>query len=77
MDILTDNRISLKAKGVYTIAKSLPNSECFSVELLLNTSTDGRSSILSAIKELKEFGYCNTEQLRHEGKIVKIKYTFK
>lgn len=55
--IFKDSRLSFKAKGLFVTMWSCPPTWNFTIEGLCSLSTDGRSSIRSAIIELEQFGY--------------------
>jgi len=52
-----DTEISLKAKGLMVYLLSLPDDWIVYVDHLAKTLKEGKSAILSALKELKGFGY--------------------
>lgn len=54
---LWDERISMKAIGLWARCMSRPNDWRFCVKDLIKRSKEGRRSIDSALKELIEFGY--------------------
>ena len=54
---LMDHRLSLKAKGLLSVVLSLPDDWEYSVKGLASISREKETSINSALKELKEFGY--------------------
>lgn len=58
---LTDPALSLKAKGLYamiTAIQELPGRRApISQEALYRTSTDGRDSVTSGLRELEAAGY--------------------
>ena len=69
---LHDSNLSCKAKGLLGYMLSLPDNWVFHRDELLKHSSDGRKSLLSAIKELKEAGYLKvTPERNNSGRIVR------
>lgn len=62
-----DSRISLKAKGLLLQLVGRPDDWLFYVSEICNHNTDGRDSVLTAIKELENYGYLKRIQLRDEN----------
>lgn len=56
-EILQDNRISWKAKGILSFLMSRPNEWEFYMDEIKANSTDGKRALQSGIKELEEIGY--------------------
>jgi len=54
---LRDGNLSLKAKGLLSLMLSLPDSWDYSVAGLVKITREGKTVILSTLKELKEAGY--------------------
>ncbi len=54
---LRDGRLSLKAKGLFTIMLSLPDDWAFSISGFATFSKDGRDSVMNVLVELEQFGY--------------------
>jgi len=74
---LRDERLSLKAKGFLAMIMSLKDDWNFTIEGFVKITKEGESAIYTAIKELKDFGYCREEKIRDEKKrIVGNEYTF-
>lgn len=74
---LRDERLSLKAKGFLAMIMSLKDDWDFTIEGFVNITKEGEAAIYTAIKELKDFGYCKEEKIRDEKKrIVGNEYTF-
>ena len=73
-EILKNNKLSLKAKGLLVILLSLPDDWGFSVSGLSSLSKDGRDSTRSTLKELENNGYLKMEQTKNDdgmfGKVV-------
>lgn len=57
---LKNENLSLKAKGLFTIILSLPDTWNFSNSGLCSLCKEGKTSADSAIKELKDNGYLKT-----------------
>lgn len=66
---LSDERLSWKAKGLWTYLMSKPPDWKVYVAELAKRSTDGEHAIRSAMKELINFGYAERKALRENGKI--------
>ena len=65
-----DKNLSLKAKGLLSMMLSLPDGWGYSVEGLVKLSSDGRESIMAALKELEKFKYLKRSQSRdRSGKL--------
>ncbi len=59
---LMDTNLSLKARGLLSTMLSLPENWDYSIRGLETICKDGRDSIASALKELKEAGYLQLNQ---------------
>ncbi len=66
--LLSDERLSWKAKGIYYYIKNNLTKEPVSYNMLKEASADGISSIMSGIKELKQYGYLKIERIVSDGK---------
>ena len=65
-----DKNLSLKAKGLLSMMLSLPDGWGYSVEGLAKLSSDGRASVMAALKELEKFHYLKRSQARdNSGKL--------
>ena len=65
-----DKNLSPKAKGLLSMMLSLPNGWGYSVEGLAKLSSDGRASVMAALKELEKFHYLKRSQARdNSGKL--------
>lgn len=62
--LLNNEKISLKAKGLFVYIQSKPEGWSFSAEKIALSQRDGLDSVKSAIKELEEHGYL-IRQKRH------------
>lgn len=63
---LNENKMSLKAKGLFAYLLSLPDDWKIYVSDLTKRHKDGKESILSSIKELIKFGYMTRNKVRNE-----------
>lgn len=70
--ILTDSRLSFKAKGIYLIIYQ--GKINITLENLKQISSDGITAIANGIKELEQLGYIKKEIVRENGKFKKILY---
>lgn len=61
-----EKKMSLKAKGLLSLMLSLPDDWDYSVNGLATLSKDGRDSVMSALKELEEFGYLTRTRITNE-----------
>lgn len=73
-EFIFNKNLSLKAKGLLCHLLALPNDWKLYVEEVEKWSTDGKSAIYSAFKELTSNGYMKREQIRDKGKIVSWDY---
>lgn len=64
-NLINDNRISLKAKGLYTYLYSKPNNWQFYQKNILKELKESRKAFDNAIKELENFGWL--ERIRKKG----------
>jgi len=55
--IIRDDRLSWKAKGIYMHLVSKPPVWSFYVEEIIKSSKDGKTAVQSGIKELEVYGY--------------------
>lgn len=62
--VLRDQRLSYKARGLLTYILSMPDNYRFTVELLTRTSPDGRQSVISGMRELRENGYLTIKKIQ-------------
>ncbi len=61
---LRDKDLSLKAKGLLAMCLSLPEDWVYSVNGLAAISKEGKSGILTALRELEDAGYVTRNQTR-------------
>ena len=74
---LRDKNLSLKAKGFLTVIMALPDDWDFSIKGICSVLKEGRTSVYSAVQELKENRYCKTTPSRDEkGLIIGLDYVF-
>lgn len=59
-----DNRLSWKARGIFTYLWSMPDDWNFYETEVAKHATDGRDSLRSGLTELKKFGYLKRERER-------------
>jgi hypothetical protein len=67
--MLTDNRLSFKAKGILAYLLGKPPHWKVRVTDLANQSTEGPASIRAGLMELRQHGYCELTCLRDGGKV--------
>lgn len=73
--ILTDNEISLKAKGLYAYLFSKPDDWEFHISAMEKELKEKRDAILSTVNELIEHNYITRKQ-KNDGKFGGILYEF-
>lgn len=61
-----DKNLSLKAKGLLGLIYSLPPSWDFSIKGLITICKEEEAAIRSAIRELRDLGYCEYARIRNE-----------
>jgi hypothetical protein len=67
--------MSFKAKGLMSVMLSLPEDWDYSVAGLATLASDGKDSVISALKELEKFGYLVRSQIVDEkGRFVQVAY---
>jgi hypothetical protein len=66
--ILRDKRLSLRAKGLYTLMLSKPDDWIFYEEVLVAESTEGRDAVRGAMHKLAHLGWMSKKQPRKDGK---------
>ncbi|MFK7948172.1 MAG: hypothetical protein AB8G11_11305 [Saprospiraceae bacterium] len=78
-DILLDQRLSFKARGILTLLLSRPkNWKIYIDEIVARSDVDGKHSIRTGFKELKDFGYLklvkiwNDDTGKFEGTIYRL-----
>lgn len=74
-EAIQNPNLSAKAKGLFVYLLSLPNDWIFYERELVNHFSDGKSSISSALRELKENGYVTIKKIRDEnGRFMKSEW---
>ncbi len=78
---LREEGMSLKAKGLLTLMLALPDKWEFSINGLCSICKESKGAIISALNELKRFGYLETRMATPDetenGKIRYEYYVFK
>ena len=69
-----DKSISLKSKGLLSLMLSLPDTWDYSVSGLAALSSDGETSVRTAVKELEEHHYLKRTPIRENGRIIDWEY---
>lgn len=67
-EVLNDERISLKAKGVFAYLFSKPSGWDFAAARIATDSVDGERSVNAALRELEENGYLDRRK-KGDGKV--------
>ena len=65
-EILRDNRLSFRARGILVSVLSRPDNWRTSADSLANESIEGRGAILTALKELEIIGYLERTKYQNE-----------
>ena len=74
---LRDRSLSLKAKGVLAMVMAMNDDWDFTINGFCKITKEGETAIYTAIKELKDRGYCKEGKIRDENKrIIGNEYTF-
>lgn len=73
-EFIFNKNLSLKSKGLLCHLLALPPDWVLYAEELTKWSTDGKTAIYSALKELMTNGYLKREQKRVKGKIMSWDY---
>lgn len=68
---LEDTRLSWQAKGVMCYLLSLPEEYRLNLSQLEEYASNGRDSLRSAVRELKQFGYVEQYQTKERGRFSK------
>lgn len=69
-----DKSLSLKAKGLLSLMLSLSDTWDYSVAGLASLSSDGETSVRTAVKELEEHNYLKRTPIRQNGRIIDWEY---
>ena len=72
-NVLTDHLLSYKAKGIYSYLISRPDNWEYNMRNVINTSTDGRESVQSGIKELESYQGGLLKRIRSHDEFGKFK----
>ena len=64
---LEDERLSFKGKGLLSFLLSKPNNWTAKIYHLKKVSQDGRSSVMTGLQELEDYGYLYRNQERDEN----------
>lgn len=76
-EVIRDNRLSLKARGLLLLILSRPDNWRTTAEQLAEENKEGRTAILSAFKELREVGYMRQVRERDsQGRVRTITSVF-
>ncbi len=67
--VLTDKRLSAKAKGLYAYLYSKPDGWNFAIDRISLEMADGRKSINEGLHELEEYGFL-TRKRQADGRVV-------
>lgn len=67
-DILSDESLSFKAKGLFIYLSSKPQDWHPNYKKIVKDSSDGEAAVLSGLKELEENGYL-IRRKKHNGGI--------
>ena len=73
-NFLGDDRISWKAKGLFSYLLSKPENWVVRENDLIKQSTDGRDSIRAGVEELIKYGYVVKVERREKGKFVGMEW---
>jgi hypothetical protein len=65
-DVVRDNRLSYKARGILLELLSRPDNWRVSADALAVEGPDGRDSIIAGLKELRDAGYIITTRVQNE-----------
>lgn len=65
-EIIRDNRLSYKARGILLEILSRPDNWRVSAKMLASNGPDGRDAIMSGLKELRDLGYIVTVRTQDE-----------
>lgn len=74
---LRDKNLSIKAKGFLAVVMGLPEKWDFSIKGICSILKEGKTAIYNVIQELKEYHYCETNDIRDEkGLYIGLDYVF-
>ena len=72
--LLNNEKISLKAKGLFVYIQSKPDGWSFSAEKIALSQKDGVNGVISAIRELEEHGYLSRHKTHDENGFWELSY---
>ena len=75
-EVMKENNLSLKAKGLYALVMSLPDNWDFTLRGICAISKENYTAINNAVKELIDAGYCTRQRIKENGKYVGCVYDF-
>ncbi len=75
-DIVMDKRLSLAARGFFTVVLALPDDWDFSVNGMARLVGVNKDTVLRYIRELEEIGYVRIESKDEIGRYARKSYTF-
>ena len=74
-EVLRDENLSLKAKGMFALMMALPDGWDYSIKGLASLSKDGRDGTAQAVSELEKHGYIYREKcIDSNGRFASWKY---
>lgn len=72
-----DPRLSLKATGLLVYLISLPQGSAIGSRVISQKKPEGRSAIMSAFKELRDYGYVSQQKTRKaDGTFVTVTHVY-